>query len=243
VVAASHQTIPGNWCYYVPMLCPMDQSQFVMYGVQEQVPWFSQQCQGSMFAAINGMEAEEEKKKSKRRKGTKKCIIDPNVPEIPVEQRTTVMMRNIPYCFTREMLWALLDSKGFNSHYDFVYLPTDFYSQQSLGYAFINFLSHEDALACFEVFSGFQRWDSMKSKVYKPCTVNWGHPYQGLEAHVMRYRNSPVMHEDVPEEARPAVFVNGVPVTFPAPTKKIDKPRWKHNARIGSHKEETYTDQ
>jgi len=217
----------------------MDPSQLSMLGIPEQVPvasCFSQQWQGSISVAMNGMEAEEEKRKSRKRKGTKKCIIDPNVAEIPVGQRTTVMMRNIPYCCTREMLWELLDYAGFRSHYDFVYLPTDFCSQQSLGYAFINLLSHQDALAFFDVFSGFDRWD------YKPCTVDWGHPYQGLQAHVDRYRNSPVMHADVPAAARPAVFFNGIEVAFPAPTKKVDKPRLKHNARRGSLNEETYMD-
>ena len=33
--------------------------------------------------------------------------------------------------------------------------------------------------------------------------MNWSHPYQGLDAHIERYRNSPVMHEDVPDEYKP----------------------------------------
>ncbi|CAK0798262.1 unnamed protein product [Prorocentrum cordatum] len=36
------------------------------------------------------------------------------------ETRTTVMMRNVPYMWTREKLLALLDSKGFAAKYDFV---------------------------------------------------------------------------------------------------------------------------
>jgi len=244
VAVPSDQSIPEKWCYYVHMSYPMVQSHCASYGVQGQVPFLSQHCHDSNIATINKMEEEDKKKKSatKRRNRNKTCMIDPNAPEIPATQRTSVMMRNIPYCFKREMLWALLDSQGFNKRYDFVYLPTDFLSEKSLGYAFINFLSHDDALEFFEVFSGFDRWDPMKSNACKPCKVDWGHPYQGFDAHVNRYQNSPVMHHEVATDAKPTIFVDGVPAPFPAPTKKIDKPRWKHNARIGSHKEEICTD-
>ncbi|CAK0827740.1 unnamed protein product [Prorocentrum cordatum] len=37
------------------------------------------------------------------------------------ETRTTVMMRNVPYRWTRQKLLTLLDSKGFATKYDFVY--------------------------------------------------------------------------------------------------------------------------
>jgi len=48
---------------------------------------------------------------------------------------------------------------------------------------------------------------------------------QGLEANIERYRNSPTMHELVPDAYRPMLFVNGQQVAFPAPTKKIKPPR------------------
>ena len=34
----------------------------------------------------------------------------------------------------------------------------------------------------------------------KVCEVCWGNPLQGLGAHIVRYRNSPVMHQSVPDE-------------------------------------------
>lgn len=40
-----------------------------------------------------------------------------------------------------------------------------------------------------------------------------------------RYQNSPVMHPDVPDEWKPALFVQGVRVDFPAPTKKVKAPK------------------
>eukprot|EP00437_Effrenium_voratum_P008017 CAMPEP_0181438182 /NCGR_PEP_ID=MMETSP1110-20121109/21775_1 /TAXON_ID=174948 /ORGANISM="Symbiodinium sp., Strain CCMP421" /LENGTH=715 /DNA_ID=CAMNT_0023561857 /DNA_START=79 /DNA_END=2226 /DNA_ORIENTATION=- len=51
---------------------------------------------------------------------------------------TTVMLRNIPNRYTRDMLIARLD-KGYKNLYDFVYLPIDFSSKCNVGYAFINF--------------------------------------------------------------------------------------------------------
>eukprot|EP00928_Gymnodinium_smaydae_P079873 TRINITY_DN63704_c0_g1_i1.p1 TRINITY_DN63704_c0_g1~~TRINITY_DN63704_c0_g1_i1.p1 ORF type:complete len:712 (+),score=146.15 TRINITY_DN63704_c0_g1_i1:61-2196(+) len=51
---------------------------------------------------------------------------------------TTVMLRNIPNRYTRDMLVEQLD-KGYKGEFDFVYLPIDFNSKCNVGYAFINF--------------------------------------------------------------------------------------------------------
>lgn len=51
---------------------------------------------------------------------------------------TTVMLRNIPNRYTRDMLIDRLN-KGYEQQYDFVYLPIDFNSKCNVGYAFINF--------------------------------------------------------------------------------------------------------
>merc|ERR1740120_413238 len=65
---------------------------------------------------------------------------------VPDHERTTIMLRNIPNDYTRDMLLELLDSEGLASLYDFVYLPSDFKRWQGLGYAFVNMVSHEDAV-------------------------------------------------------------------------------------------------
>ena len=49
------------------------------------------------------------------------------------EERTTVMLRNIPNNYTRDMFLALLDHHGFAGRYDFAYLPCDFYRDANLG--------------------------------------------------------------------------------------------------------------
>lgn len=52
----------------------------------------------------------------------------------------------------------LLDEQGFLAKYDFVYLPIDFKNSSGLGYAFVNMVSHEDALEVMEKLGGFKDW-------------------------------------------------------------------------------------
>jgi hypothetical protein len=139
------------------------------------------------------------------------------------EWRTTVMLRNMPNNYTRDMLLDLVDSMGFEGCYDFAYLPVDFKSQAGLGYAFINFVTSIEAQRCFDEFEGFSGWKVPSEKV---CTVTWGSPYQGLEAHIERYQNSPVMHHSIPDEWKPVLFdEQGLRVPFPPPTKAIKTPK------------------
>jgi hypothetical protein len=137
-------------------------------------------------------------------------------------ERTTVMLRNLPNSYSRSMLLELIDAEGFGGSYDFVYLPVDFSSQAGLGYAFVNFISPADADRCQRHFEGFTRWQVPSEKV---CSVTWAGPHQGLNPHVERYRNSPVMHESVPDEWKPAIFTSTGRIAFPPPTQPIRKPK------------------
>lgn len=136
--------------------------------------------------------------------------------------RTTVMLRNLPNNYTRAILLKLLDSEGFAGKYDFVYLPIDFRTHAALGYAFVNLVSSEHAEYLHKHLNGFSKWMFPSSK---RCSVSWSNPHQGLESHIARYRNSPLMHEVVPDEYRPVLFRDGKRIPFPPPTKKIKFPR------------------
>lgn len=140
---------------------------------------------------------------------------------------SSVMMRNLPNDYTRSMLLELLKDEGFAEKYDFVYLPIDFRSTCGLGYAFINFLSLEIAEEFRAHFDGFDSW-SVKSD--KTCRMTWS-SLQGLDAHIERFRNSPVMHESVPEDQKPLIFKGSEHIQFPKPTKKIREPRHWHRRR------------
>jgi len=136
--------------------------------------------------------------------------------------QTTVMLRNLPETYSRNMLVSLLDRHGFHGKYDFVYMPMNFRTKASFGYAFVNFVMPVDAQSCHTEFQGFASWDVASQKV---CDVSWSNMHQGLAAHIERYRNSPVMHESVPDEYKPAVYSKGQRAVFPGPTKKLRVPR------------------
>lgn len=142
------------------------------------------------------------------------------VPDL--DNRTTVMMRNIPNAYTSSSFVELFDANGFWGCYDFVYLPIDFRTGVNLGYAFINFVCHRDADSFIAHFHGFHHWFCQSPKV---CEVTWTDPHQGLQEHVERYRNSPVMHEDVSDVYKPRLYLGGKRIPFPAPTKRIRPPR------------------
>jgi hypothetical protein len=144
--------------------------------------------------------------------------------------RTTLMLRNIPNNYSRDMLLELLDREGFKACYDFVYLPVDFHRLAGLGYVFVNFATTESAQRAKQHFQGFDRWAVTSHKV---CDVSWGEPLQGLDAHIDRYRNSPVMHEDVPEQYKPVYLQSGVRQPFPVPSKRIRPPRIKRGGIPG----------
>jgi len=139
-----------------------------------------------------------------------------------VDTRTTLMMRNIPNDYSRVMLLNLLSREGFATSYDFIYLPIDFRTEAGLGYAFINLVSSVEAERFRRVFHGFSDWDVITQKV---CEVSWTDALQGLESHIERYRNSPVMHESVPDIFKPSVYEQGKRVPFPQATKRIRAPR------------------
>jgi len=140
------------------------------------------------------------------------------------DTRTALMMRNLPNDYTRDMVLTLLDSKGFQGYYDFFYLPVDFQRGSGLGYAFVNFVSHGYAEHARQVFQSFKDWKIPSQKVLE---VSWSGFSQGLEANIERYQNSSVLHPSVPEEFKPLLFVNGLRVAFPSPTKAIKHPRLK----------------
>ncbi|CAJ1396725.1 unnamed protein product [Effrenium voratum] len=141
--------------------------------------------------------------------------------ELDTQGRTTVMMRNLPNNYTRDMFLNMLNSNGFEARYDFIYLPFDFGRYANLGYAFVNLVDDKAVRQFWRVFQGFTDWVLPTAKV---CAVTWSSPHQGLEAHVERYRNSPVMHKSVPSEYKPLIFKEGNSVEFPSPTRRLKTP-------------------
>jgi len=153
-----------------------------------------------------------------------KPFAEPSVDDMS----TSLMMRNLPNCYTREMLLSLLNDEGFAGSYNFIYLPIDFRRGLGLGYAFINFVTPRVAQGFHQHFSGFSQWRAPSDKV---CEVTCSDTLHGLEALIDHYRNSPVMHDSVPEEHKPLLFAGRARVQFPPPTKRVRAPRLWHYRR------------
>lgn len=137
--------------------------------------------------------------------------------------KTTVMWRNLPNNYTRDGLLELMQQLGFEGAFDFFYSPIDFSSNALVGYAFVNFISTEEADRFYSQLHGFTKWTLKSEKVSE---VTWS-SLQGLTHHIDRYRNSPVMHADVSDENKPVLMQDGKRIAFPEPTKKIRAPHLK----------------
>jgi len=136
------------------------------------------------------------------------------------EPITTVMLRNIPSKYSRDMLLADLDQRGFRGAYDFFYLPIDFQTRYSVGYAFLNFISEAELERFKNAYAGLKLSDD-SNKVCEICPAK----VQGKAKNVEQYRNSPVMGMEEPYH--PVIYENGVRMVFPKPTRvlKAVKPR------------------
>ncbi|KAF4671091.1 hypothetical protein FOL46_000512 [Perkinsus olseni] len=152
---------------------------------------------------------------------------------LPPEMLTTVMLRNIPNKLSQMDIANAVKHEGFLGEFDFFYSPLDFKSGSNLGYAFINFSSHEVAVrfrlkiagvllarSVAEANTSGLYWDDnsgSKATVITPeisaqlmrsnkqCGVAWAR-IQGLEANIKHYRNSPV--NELVSEFRPMLFAS-----------------------------------
>eukprot|EP00928_Gymnodinium_smaydae_P043971 TRINITY_DN2936_c0_g1_i1.p1 TRINITY_DN2936_c0_g1~~TRINITY_DN2936_c0_g1_i1.p1 ORF type:complete len:435 (+),score=77.50 TRINITY_DN2936_c0_g1_i1:123-1427(+) len=138
------------------------------------------------------------------------------------EPFTTVMLRNIPVKYNREMMLADMDARGFVGAYDFFYLPIDFQTGNTVGYAFVNFVTPTEAARFRATYNGLQ----LSPDSTKICEVSLAKA-QGKAKNVEQYRNSSVMSME--ERFKPLVFENGIRVAFPPPTRSLKpvKPRVK----------------
>jgi len=175
------------------------------------------------FTAPRKQDLEIAKSSGRLAKNTRPCI-----GSTPLQERTTVVIRDIPHNYSRDMVCALMDSRGFAGRYDFVYLPTDFCSWLAFGYAFVNMLTPQDALNIMSDLDGFSAWLEPSPKV---CNVVWSEPYQGLQQNIERYRDSPVMNPCVDDKYKPALYLRGVRTEFPKPTKQLRAPRVRRSSQ------------
>lgn len=130
--------------------------------------------------------------------------------------RTTVMIRNIPNKYNQSIMLALLEEAGLKGTFDFFYLPIDFRNRCGLGYAFVNFLTHGDAVRAYKHFHQ-RRWDEFNSK--KVCEITYGR-VQGRDSLVQHFKSAKFPSSDA--EYCPLVFScsggeNGEPLEAHSP--------------------------
>lgn len=138
----------------------------------------------------------------------KSAILQPNTfgeadPE-PVPTVTTVMLRHIPNKYTQATLLSELNQMGFAGRYDFFYLPMDVQNRTNVGYAFINFLTPQDAARFSQKLTNykFQHYSSQKIASVSPAHV------QGLVRNLFHFSNRAVSQSrDL--QYRPIVVRNG----------------------------------
>ncbi|XP_052203037.1 protein terminal ear1-like [Diospyros lotus] len=139
---------------------------------------------------------------------------------------TTVMIRNIPNQYRRDMFLRFLDVLCLQHNqlaaaaagesyfepprlaYDFVYLPMDFRRGDNLGYAFVNVTTAKAARKVEEILQNY-RWGTFEDSTgeiresRKICAVNWAR-IQGMDQLTKRFRNSNFFCHD--EGYLPATF-------------------------------------
>ncbi|XP_028548605.1 protein MEI2-like 2 isoform X2 [Dendrobium catenatum] len=115
------------------------------------------------------------------------------------DTRTTLMIKNIPNKYTREMLLAAID-ENHKGTYDFLYLPIDFKNKCNVGYAFINMTSPLHIISFYQAFNG-KKWERFNSE--KVSSLAYAR-IQGKAALVAHFQNSSLMNED--KRCRPIVF-------------------------------------
>lgn len=178
-------------------------------------------------------EASKEKVESKAGESSK----EKKTPAIPYERPegnepyTTVMLRNIPNKYTREMLIKQL-SLEFSGEFDFMYLPIDFKNKCNVGYGFINFRTQDVCERFIGQFHGVDVRKCLPGLNSKKIVEVTPARVQGLTENVRRLKNSPVMNQlqDHPEWMPLLFDEDGIDQPFPMPDQPLPpvKPRGRN---------------
>ncbi|CAM8950886.1 unnamed protein product [Rhodiola kirilowii] len=115
------------------------------------------------------------------------------------DNRTTLMIKNIPNKYTSKMLLAAIDERH-KGTYDFIYLPIDFKNKCNVGYAFINMTEPNLIVPFYQAFNG-KKWEKFNSE--KVASIAYAR-IQGKAALVAHFQNSSLMNED--KRCRPILF-------------------------------------
>jgi hypothetical protein len=148
---------------------------------------------------------------------------------VVAKKPTTVSLKKLPANCTLSVMVATLDREGFSGYFDFVHVPVNFKTHESVGYAQVNLLDHAFSEMFCQHFQGFTNWATATNTCEHGCVADVTAANQGIDALIDRYRNSALMHDSIPEEYKPALFRHGIRVQFPPPTIRLKAPRVRHS--------------
>jgi hypothetical protein len=137
-----------------------------------------------------------------------------------------LIVRHVPREISREGVLQAIADRKLVAELDFLYCPLDYVTKKGFGYVLLNFASLEAARRFRVAFHGAEAscLDSNAGSSPLEVVAVQGEHRQGLQASIDRYRNSPVMHNIVPDEFKPIVLSGGRRVAFPKPTQKLEAP-------------------
>lgn len=155
-------------------------------------------------------------------------------PTAGKNEKRMLCIKGVPNDFDQQgchnLIWLFVENGC-----DFLYAPVDHNSGALKGYFFVHMRTMEGARIIRENVEGFNMWPLVahagnkfkgrnSQKVAKVVDAEW----ESLEAAIEYYRNNDVMHHEVREDFKPMLFDKaGLQISFPAPTRKLNKPRGK----------------
>ena len=107
------------------------------------------------------------------------------------DRRTTLMIKNIPNKFSRDLILKTLD-QAFKGTYDLFVLPTDSSGNKNYGYSFINFISCYYIPYFYYLFNN-KNWSGTNSK--KICEITYS-KIQGRNSLLSHYSNKIIYKND-----------------------------------------------
>ncbi|KAH8521631.1 hypothetical protein H0E87_002611 [Populus deltoides] len=160
---------------------------------------------GQMIPMINTFDPPSERARSRRNEGSisqadkKQYELDIDRILRGEDNRTTLMIKNIPNKYTSKMLLVAIDEHHKGS-YNFIYLPIDFKNKCNVGYAFINMIDPSQIIPFYQAFNG-KKWEKFNSE--KVALLAYAR-IQGKAALIAHFQNSSLMNED--KRCRPILF-------------------------------------
>ena len=112
---------------------------------------------------------EKNEQKEKEKIDEKDMTLEINKVISMEDKRTTIMIKNIPNKFNKDLLLSIIN-QNFKGTYDLFILPTDINKYKNFGYAFINFTSSYYIPYFYYMFNG-KMWSSTNSK--KICELTY----------------------------------------------------------------------